>query len=256
MGILQLLAKENYITYHKTLARVLGVDEAILFGELCSMSNLFGDEFFCEQGKLMDDTCLTEYRVRNALKNLQSAELVEIEKKGLPARNWYVLNEEKLLEIMELHRTSGVKFDTTGDGKNEGTTPTNSNTTINNNIINKNSSSKNKSNKKKERKNTSYDEILSRIEDASLKDLYYEYIKMRALIKAPMTDRALTMLIDKVNKLEPTDIERQKRLLETAIMNNWKSVYPLKDGKENTGDGQTNGDTPTPEYDPQLGSWY
>ena len=89
-----------------------------------------------------------------------------------------------------------------------------------------------KSSKKKERKKTtSYDEILSTVEDDSLKDLYLEYIKMRKLIKSPMTDRALTMLIHKVNELEPTDIERQKRLLETAIMNNWKSVYPLKDNK-------------------------
>lgn len=83
-------------------------------------------------------------------------------------------------------------------------------------------------NKKKERK-TSYDEILSTVEDSSLKELYLEYIKMRKLIKSPMTDRALTMLIHKVNDLEPENIDRQKRLLETAIMNNWKSVYPLKD---------------------------
>lgn len=87
----------------------------------------------------------------------------------------------------------------------------------------------NTDNKKKERKTTSYDEILSTIENDSLKDLYIEYIKMRKLIKSPMTDRALTMLINKVNELEPLDVERQKRLLETAIMNNWKSVYPLKD---------------------------
>ena len=87
----------------------------------------------------------------------------------------------------------------------------------------------NTDNKKKERKTTSYDEILSTIENDSLKDLYMEYIKMRKLIKSPMTDRALTMLINKVNESEPLDVERQKRLLETAIMNNWKSVYPLKD---------------------------
>ena len=48
------------------------------------------------------------------------------------------------------------------------------------------------------------------------------------MIKAPMTDRALTMLIKKVNELEPNSIDNQKQLLETAIMNNWKSVYPLK----------------------------
>lgn len=51
---------------------------------------------------------------------------------------------------------------------------------------------------------------------------------MRKLIKSPLTDRALKMLIKKVQDLEPTDIERQKQLLETAILNNWKSVYPLK----------------------------
>lgn len=55
---------------------------------------------------------------------------------------------------------------------------------------------------------------------------------MRKLIKAPMTDRALTMLIKKVNELEPSSISRQKQLLETAIINNWKSVYPLKDGQQ------------------------
>ena len=83
--------------------------------------------------------------------------------------------------------------------------------------------------RKKERRAGSYDEILSVIEDEELKSLYYEFIKMRKLIKSPMTDRALITLIDKVNKLEPTNIERRKQLLENSIVNNWKSVYPLKD---------------------------
>ena len=80
---------------------------------------------------------------------------------------------------------------------------------------------------KKESK-SSYDQILDGMPD-DLKETYYEYIKMRKLIKSPMTDRALTMLINKVNDLEPHSIQRQKKLLDTAIMNNWKSVYPLKD---------------------------
>lgn len=82
---------------------------------------------------------------------------------------------------------------------------------------------------KKERKKTSYDDILADIQDDTLKELYLEYIKMRKLIKSPLTDRALKMLIDKVERLEPFDIQRQKQMLENAIMNNWKSVYPLKD---------------------------
>lgn len=83
--------------------------------------------------------------------------------------------------------------------------------------------------KKKEKKKSGYDVILENINDDTLKDLYYEFLKMRKLAKAPMTDRALTMLISKVNELEPNNVERQKQLLRNSIMNNWKSVYPLKE---------------------------
>lgn len=83
--------------------------------------------------------------------------------------------------------------------------------------------------RKKEKRKRGYDEILSVITDSDLRDLYLEYIKMRKLIKSPMTDKALSMLINRVNKIEPHSIERQKQMLETAIMNNWKSVYPIKD---------------------------
>ena len=82
---------------------------------------------------------------------------------------------------------------------------------------------------KRKKKESSYDSILSGIANDGLRELYLEYIKMRKMIKAPMTDRALAMLINKVNELEPNSLENQKKLLETAIMNNWKSVYPLKD---------------------------
>lgn len=91
--------------------------------------------------------------------------------------------------------------------------------------------------KERKKKESSYDEILSSVADDGLRDLYFEYIKMRKMIKAPMTDRALTMLIKKVNELEPNSIENQKKLLEIAIMNNWKSVYPLK-GTGNASNGQ------------------
>ena len=87
---------------------------------------------------------------------------------------------------------------------------------------------KDKEKEKRKKKESSYNEILSSVTNDALRELYLEYIKMRKMIKAPMTDRALTMLINKVNELEPNSIDNQKKLLETAIMNNWKSVYPLK----------------------------
>ena len=102
-----------------------------------------------------------------------------------------------------------------------------------------NSSTLNKQNKTKQNKNTkkerekkdqTYNEILDRlVEDENLKAAYLEFIKMRKLIKKPMTNKALEMLIRKVDKLEPESIERKIELLDNAVLHNWQSVYPLKD---------------------------
>lgn len=108
--------------------------------------------------------------------------------------------------------------------------PANKDNSINTPSFNNSSNSTGKLNKKEKEKK--FDEILLAIEDAELKELYYEFIEMREEIKSPMTIRALEMLIDKVNELEPNDYERKKALLKNAIINNWKSVYPLKDEKQ------------------------
>ena len=70
-----------------------------------------------------------------------------------------------------------------------------------------------------------YEEILSGITNKDLKNLYVDYIEMRRLIKSPLTPRALSMLITRVDRIAPLDLDLQKQLLEDAILNNWKSVY-------------------------------
>lgn len=96
---------------------------------------------------------------------------------------------------------------------------------INNNTsINKDK----KKDKKKERKETSYDAIISEFTtNEALKAALYEFIKMRKLIKKPMTDRALALLLNKLKELSNSDQE-QIAILEQSIINNWQGVYPLK----------------------------
>jgi len=62
-------------------------------------------------------------------------------------------------------------------------------------------------------------------------DLYSalcDFEKMRNKIKSPMTDRARKMFLAEIEKLS-TDPDTQIKLLEQSILNNWKSVYPLKE---------------------------
>lgn len=101
-----------------------------------------------------------------------------------------------------------------------------------NNINNINNTNIN--NKKERKKETSYDKIInSMIEDEEIKNSIYEFIKMRNLIKKPMTDRALTMLINKLEKLS-SDKDIQIKILEQSIFKNWADIYELK-GDNNDG---------------------
>ena len=70
--------------------------------------------------------------------------------------------------------------------------------------------------------------LFDEIEDEELKSLYIDFYEMRKKMKAPMTEKAVKLLINKVGSLEQ-DVERQKMLLNEAILHGWKSVYPLKD---------------------------
>ena len=88
------------------------------------------------------------------------------------------------------------------------------------------------STEKRERKKgnalTSYDAIIDgRIFDEEVKATLYEFIKMRTLIKKPMTDYALKLLI---NRLEgfTKDPQAQVEILKTSIRNNWQDIYEPK----------------------------
>ena len=206
----------------------------LLYGEITALCNEKGycwakNEYFAKLYKTSEKT------ITRWIRNLADKGYIETEVKifryedGTVKKMRYVhidRNVHNQQENIECdHTDKNVPNHT---DKNEGY-----NNTFKNNTNNDN---------EKERK-TSYDAILSGIEDAELKTLYLEYIKMRKLIKAPMTDRALQMLINKVNDLEPNSIENQKQLLENAIMNNWKSVYPLKKEVNNvSGSNKSNGE--------------
>jgi hypothetical protein len=62
-----------------------------------------------------------------------------------------------------------------------------------------------------------------------IKELYKDYIRMREGIGSPLTDRGLEMLITRCERLSGMSVRKQKLLLESAIINNWKNIYNPKD---------------------------
>lgn len=66
--------------------------------------------------------------------------------------------------------------------------------------------------------------------DECLIDTFKDFVIMRKAIKKPLTERATKVLLNKLDKLANGDKELVIKILEQSILNNWQSVYELKDG--------------------------
>ena len=70
-----------------------------------------------------------------------------------------------------------------------------------------------------------YIDILDTIGDSQLRNLYASFLDHRANMDAPLTRKGLELLIERVRDIAGLDIDKQKKLLQTALINNWKNVY-------------------------------
>ena len=70
-----------------------------------------------------------------------------------------------------------------------------------------------------------YIDILDTITDSYLRNLYCDFLDNRARMNAPLSRKGLEYLIERVREIAGLDVEKQKSLLRTAVINNWKNVY-------------------------------
>ena len=74
-----------------------------------------------------------------------------------------------------------------------------------------------------------FDSIIQKsAESTELREALVEFVKFRKLIKKPMTNKALELIIAKLNKLGASDRERVA-ILNQSIERGWAGVFSLKD---------------------------
>lgn len=79
-------------------------------------------------------------------------------------------------------------------------------------------------NRKKKEMNHIYSEI------PELQKAIHDFIEHRKKIKAPMTDRAICLMIKKLNALTP-NVNQQIKILNQSIEMGWKGIFDLKENK-------------------------
>lgn len=118
MSILSVLASGNYITVNKTLIKELGLEEAIIFGELCSEycywekeGKLVNGMFYCSASKLEENTTLSEYKQRQAIKNLIDGGYIKQELHGVPATRYFLISSEQVLKLFSISSVNFTELD-------------------------------------------------------------------------------------------------------------------------------------------------
>jgi hypothetical protein len=102
----KLLSSSAFLVLNINLAKALGINEALLIHfliykeEYWEQQNKLNDGgFYCTHEDIKDKTTLSSFQQRKALSNLTKLGILEIKFKGLPAKNYFYLNHDKINKL-------------------------------------------------------------------------------------------------------------------------------------------------------------
>ena len=101
-----LLSSSAFLIVNKKLAKQVGLKEAVLLADLISKEEYFiangmtDGWFFNTEANIEKDTTLTAYQQRKCLKELKKHQLIEVKRKGIPAKQYFKINEQLVVKFL------------------------------------------------------------------------------------------------------------------------------------------------------------
>lgn len=226
----------GYVPYNKILARNIGVLAAIVAGELINEYIYWKDNggltedgyFYSTVENVENNTALTRYQQKPALDALMSIGVVDVARKGLPAKRYIKLDIAKLgayLYDVEAPASTGKNHEQASGN----TTRNNNNINIINNNIKESITLT--SNTKEKKPAPDFETVINDLVcDEELKTVIHEFINMRKSSKYPLkTEYALKLAINKALKLANNNPLEAINIFNQSIVKGWADVYPVKD---------------------------
>ena len=132
-----LLSSTAFLVVNKELAKQIGLHEVVLLADLISKEQYFIENnqlnegwFFNTSKNIQADTTLTSHQQRKCIKSLKSLGIIETKLIGIPAKQHFKINENKLLSYF----TTSYSKSEEQDVKKTQTINKNKEIIINNNI--------------------------------------------------------------------------------------------------------------------------
>lgn len=245
--VFELLKGNGCVVLNKAIMKILGIEAALLLGELLSEYAYYEDReeltedgyFFSKSENIERNTTLSYYKQSEALKILQSYGFVETELRGVPARKYFRLDLDNILKFTLSDFKNFENKDLKGHSFENPQNPDFKN--FENSYKNKYRDNKNNSicvsevNKeppKKEVKNMTPLKALEVYkEEFSLSpevvEALKEFIEMRRRNKNNLTANGLKRDIMKLLKLS-SDPEEQLKIIYQSVDKCWKGFFEYK----------------------------
>ena len=104
---MELLGHGNYIAVNRTLIKRIGLNAAVVIGELADKARMFERQgqlkdgwFYVKVQTLGDNTGLGERAQRTAIDDLVRIGVLEVEYMGLPKRRWFRIDFHRLMDVL------------------------------------------------------------------------------------------------------------------------------------------------------------
>ena len=104
---MELLGHGNYIAVNRTLIRRLGLNAAVMIGELADKARMFESQgklkdgwFYVKVNDMSENTGLGERAQRTAIDDLVRLGIIEVEYMGLPKKRWFRIDFHRIMDVV------------------------------------------------------------------------------------------------------------------------------------------------------------
>lgn len=226
-----ILSQSNYMIVNKKLAKNLGLINSIVVSNLCSLEDKYGNGFFFNQEELSETCCVCLDTIKKSLSFLKKEGYLEIEKKGLPCKNYYSFTKEfeKYIENLlvkeetnKLDDNNSNKLDDFSTNKEMDNNTNNINNTINN------TNNKEDKDKSLSKKDDLFEECWKTYKRKGSKSISQRYWKKLSETEKANVQKHIPYYIKSVDNIKYIkDFERYLRdkIFESVVYKNGSIIY-------------------------------
>jgi biotin operon repressor len=110
-----ILGKNAHWTLNKVLVRQLGLAETLVLQHIIDLteSAFKKEQIFQPINQMAEELGITEYNVKQAVTKLKEVGLIEVERRGIPYKNYYSVNSENVMEFMSGSNSPTIESNST-----------------------------------------------------------------------------------------------------------------------------------------------